>query len=109
MLFSQLNRAIVPAFPRGRSQMWSIKIKDARRCSQDRYTCEAAFARVTNHRILYGVAKFEEFRYMNDAHLVAHFCANMYKPLIKPNTWDNLRSDLEAAPEPRECGYRQID
>ena len=46
---------------------------------------------------------------MNDAHLVAHFCANMYKPLIKPNTWDNLRSDLEAAPEPRECGYRQID
>ena len=91
--YPNLNIAFVPAFMRGRSQMFPVEIKNARRMSQDRYTCEAVFSRVTHHKLLQGILKWEHVRYVTDAAHCGHFSAQLMKPMIKPAIWDTFQSD----------------
>ena len=56
--YPNLNIAFVPAFMRGRNQMFPIEIINARRMSQDRYTCECVFSRVSQHKLLKGILRY---------------------------------------------------
>ena len=43
--------------------MFPVEIVNARRMSQDRYTCEAVFSLTTFHKLLKGILKYEHIRY----------------------------------------------
>ena len=92
--YTNMNIAFVPAFMRGRSQMFPVEIVNARRMSQDRYTCEAVFSRVTHHKLLQGILKWEHVRYVTDAAHCGHFSAQLMKPMIKPAMWDTFQSEM---------------
>ncbi len=70
--------------------MFPIEIINARRMSQDRYTCEAVFSRVTHHKLMKGILRFEHFRYATDSAHCGHFSAQLMKPLMKPAIWDEF-------------------
>ena len=59
--YPNLNIAFVPAFMRGRTQMFPIEIINARRMSQDRYTCECVFSRTAQHKLLKGILRYVTF------------------------------------------------
>ena len=104
--YPHLNIAFVPAFMRDRSQMFPIEIINARRMSQDRYTCEAVFSRVTHHKLMKGILKFEHLRYATDASHCGHFSAQLMKPLMKPAIWDEFeyeKCDDPKYPVPLDC------
>ena len=90
--YPNLNIAFVPAFMRGRSQMFPVEIINARRMSQDRYTCEAVFSRVTHHKLMQGILKYEHLRYATDAAHCGHFSSQLMKPMMKPKIWDEFVS-----------------
>ena len=103
--YPNLNIAFVPAFMRGRSQMFPVEIINARRMSQDRYTCEAVFSRVTHHKLMKGILKYEHIRYATDAAHCGHFSSRLMKPMMKPKFWDEFVStacDDPKYPKPLE-------
>ena len=75
---------------RGRSQMFPVEIKNARRMSQDRYTCEAVFARASLHKLLKGIMTYNHLPYATDAAHCGHFNAQLMAPLMKPKGWDEF-------------------
>ena len=97
--YENLNIAFVPAFMRGRTQMFPVEIKNARRMSQDRYTCEAVFSRVSLHKLLKGIVTYNNLRYATDAAHCGHFNAQLMAPLMKPKVWDEFVS--EACDDPK--------
>ena len=78
---------------RGRSQMFPVEIKNARRMSQDRYTCEAVFSRASLHKLLKGIMTYNHLRYATDAAHCGHFNAQLMEPLMKPKKWDEFVSE----------------
>ena len=70
--------------------MFPVEIVNARRMSQDRYTCEAVFSRTVFHKLLKGILKYEHMRYVNDAAHCGHFSAQLMQPLIKPHCWESF-------------------
>ena len=91
--YPHLNIAFVPAFMRGRTQMFPVEIKNARRMSQDRYTCEAVFSRVTHHKLMKGILKYEHIRYATDTAHCGHFSAQLMKPMMEPEIWSTFVSE----------------
>ena len=91
--YPNLNTAFVPAFMRGRTQMFPIEIKHARRMSQDRYTCEAVFSRVALHKLMKDIVTYANLRYATDAAHCGHFNAQLMAPLMKPKVWDEFVSE----------------
>ena len=51
------------------------------------------FSRVTHHKLLQGILKWEHVRYVTDAAHCGHFSAQLMKPMIKPAIWDTFQSD----------------
>ena len=70
--------------------MFPVEIVNARRMSQDRYTCEAVFSRTTFHKLLKGILKYEHMRYVNDAAHCGHFSAQLMQPMIEPACWKSF-------------------
>ena len=70
--------------------MFPVEIVNARRMSQDRYTCEAVFSRTTYHKLLKGILKHEHIRYANDAAHCGHFSAQLMQPMIEPAEWQTF-------------------
>ena len=70
--------------------MFPVEIVNARRMSQDRYTCEAVFSRTTFHKLLKGILKYEHMRYVNDAAHCGHFAAQLMQPMIEPHCWKSF-------------------
>ena len=91
--YPNLNLAFVPAFMRGRTQMFPVEIVNARRMSQDRYSCECVFSRVTHHKLMKGILKYEHIRYATDAAHCGHFSAQLMQPMMTPKVWDEFVSD----------------
>ncbi len=110
--YPNLNIAFVPAFMRGRTQMFPIEIINARRMSQDRYTCECVFSRVAQHKMLKGILRYElshdcpvncltiiicltfiryeHIQYATDAAHCGHFAAQLMQPMIQPAGWQEF-------------------
>ena len=109
--YPNLNLAFVPAFMRGRSQMFPIEIKNARRMSQDRYTCEALFSRTSLHKLMKGILKYDHLRYATDAAHCGHFSAQLMEPLMQPAKWQEFvdeRCDDASYPAPLELDPRVL-
>jgi hypothetical protein len=101
--YKNLVQAFFPAFLKGRAQMARVEIIDARRQSSNRYTCETVFSRVVQHKLLDGVVKKEHWHFMNDAWIVGHFGAQLYRPLIASEISPKLKAMMLAqGPSPLE-------
>ena len=99
--YKNLVRAFLPAGLAGKPKdskfFTHAEVIDARKQSADRYTCEAVFSRVKQFRVLTGRQPIHNLQYINSAWYVAHMVANMYKPLAKPDTLDEWRSERDAS------------
>ena len=93
-----MNFAYVPAFIRSNSKDLSgAQLKDARKQSSDRYTCEVYFARVKGaSKLLKGECRHYHWRYLETAWCLGHYNANLQPPLRLPHNFDELKSQYEA-------------
>lgn len=125
--------AYVPAFVRSDTKDLSgAALKEARKQSSDRYTCETYFARCkivttpcacvcvdrvctsnpthcmsvrvkNKSRLLKGECPHYHWKYLNTAWSVGHYAANLQRPLRRPSNFDSLEEQYHALP--REIHY----
>ena len=95
--YLNVNHPYVPAFVRKDSKDLSgAQLKEARKQSSDRYTCEVYFARVKNKSaLLKGDCSHHYWKFLDTAWSIGHYGANLQSPLRRPQNFGKLEEIYE--------------
>ena len=79
--YPNYNRQLTPSFLDGRDRFTNAEVQSDYEICKLRYTCEVAYARVTNEEALKDVIPYQYFPYFDAINHWAHAQANFRKPL----------------------------